>query len=297
VKEPFIATLACVLFLVSAARADQGSAAANTRTTLAATSVYRGVEEPGRYDVSKLFDGDAETSFCGAGRARVTINLSDLDAAALARVTGVRVTPSHRQGARRISLWFHYRDPARGAAYRKVERALGAEPETLALVASNEPSPNGIEIEVHLEGDGRSDDRRPICLADLTFEGGAGRLDLPGLTVAVHEVAARDAQLARLANDRRAFVRAYLTSFEWVLLNPDKERSDWESASYHFRDDGTYDSTTPHLFAGLARISGRWSVDKGGAVRLDGGARKLEPCSHRPGYLCFSESFFPTAAW
>ena len=295
-KGPFIATLG-VLFLVGAARADQGSAAANTWTTLAATSVYRGVEEPGRYDVAKLFDDDAETSFCGAGRARVTVSLSDLDALALTHVTGVRVAPSHRHGARRIAVWFHYRDPARGAAYRKVERALGADPETLALVTSNEPSPNGTQIEVHLEGDGRGDDRRPICLADLTFEGGAGRIALPGLAVAVNEVAARDAQLARVTNDRRAFVRAYLTAFEWVLLNPNKEQSDWESASYHFRDDGTYDSTTHHLLAGVARTSGRWSVDKGGAVRLDGGARKLAPCSHRPGYLCFSESFFPTAAW
>lgn len=270
--------------------------AANARTTLAATSVYRGVEEPGRYGVANLFDGDGETSFCGAGRARITVVLSDGDAAALAHVTGVRVTPSRRQGARRIGVWFHYRDLARGAVYRKVERALVAEPETLPLATANEPSPNGIQIEVHLDGDGRGDDRRPLCLADLAFVGAAGRIDLPGLATASKEVAARDAQLARLTNDREAFVRAYLTAFEWVLLNPNKEQSDWESASYRFREDGTYESISDRLLGG-SRTSGRWSVDEGGAVRLDGSARKVAPCSRRPGYLCFSQSFFPTAAW
>ena len=82
-----------------------------------------------------------------------------------------------------------------------------------------------------------------------------------------------------------------------MLLNPDKETSDWESARYVFRADGTYESTTVHFFGGGRRAKGRWSADKNGRVEMDGRPRKLAPCSHRPGYLCFSDRFFPAAAW
>ena len=276
---------------------DKEPGKAVARTKLAAANVYRGLEEPGRYNVANLFDGDGETMYCSVGRGVVTVDLSDTDAAVMLNVAGVRVAPSHSHPTRRLAVWFHYRDPAVGQAARKVEAALGTEPETLAFVGPNGPSPDGRVITIELDREKRNVDRQPSCLADVAFVDRTGKLVLPGLSSAIKAAMARDAQLAQLTNDRGAFTRAYLISFDWVFLNPHKEQSDWESAWYLFRPDGTYESTTVHFLDRQERIVGRWSVNKGRTVMIDGRRRGLAPCTYRRGYLCFADHFRPVAAW
>jgi hypothetical protein len=291
--------LRCIVSGAALFSGDGASAAAEgprPQTVLRATTVYRGLEEPGRYDVANLFDGDGGTSYCGTGPTHVTVTLSFADAAVLTNLTGVRFTPSHNHTARRLAVWFHYRG-AGGAASRKVEAALGTEPETLAFVDVNTPSPNGTQVDVYLDGDKATGDRRPICLADLGFVGRAGKLDLPDLPGAIKAVAARDAQLAPLTNDRGSFARVYLTSFDWVWLDPHGGETNWDSSTYRFRADGTYESKSYDMVDVPVRGEGRWSVDGNRTVMIDGRRHKLVPCSRRRGYLCLSEKFFPIAAW
>ena len=286
------------LFIGGVATAgDEGSAKAVARTTMAVATVYRGLEEPGRYNVANLFDGDGETMYCSVGRGVVRVDLSDADSATMANVAGVRVVQSHSHPGRRLGVWFHYRDPAVGQAARKVEATLGTEPETLAFVGPKGPSPDGRVITIELDREKPNASRQPSCLADLAFVGPTGKLALPGLASAIEAAKARDAQLAQLRNDRGAFTRAYLSSFDWVFFNPHKEESDWESAWYLFRADGTYESTTAHILSGLERVVGRWSVDKGRTVMIDGHRYRLASCAHRPGYLCLADHFRPVAAW
>jgi hypothetical protein len=286
------------LFMGGAASAgDKEPGKAVARTTLAVASVYRGLEEPGRYNVANLFDGDGETTYCSVGRGVVRVDLSDADSAMMSKVTGVRVVPSHSHPAQRLGVWFHHRDPAVGQAARKVQAALGMEPETLAFVGARGPSPDGRVITIELDREKRNADRRPSCLADLEFVGPAGTLALPGLSSAIKAATARDAQLARLTNERSVFARAYLTSFDWVFFNPHKETTSWESAWYLFRADGTYESTTAHFVGRVERIVGRWSMNEGRTVMIDGRHHRLAPCTHRPGYLCFADHFRPAPAW
>jgi len=95
-----------------------------------------------------------------------------------------------------------------------------------------------------------------------------------------------------------------MTSFGWELRNPHKETSDWESASYRFFPNGTYESETYH-FGGLDpdipdREKGPWSVGKNGTVQMNGSRESpLRPCrGYERGYLCLgSELFKPVAAW
>ena len=42
---------------------------------------------------------------------------------------------------------------------------------------------------------------------------------------------------------------------------------------------------------------GRWSVNKGRTVMIDGRRHGLAPCTYRRGYLCFADHFRPVAAW
>jgi hypothetical protein len=268
-----------------------------------AESVNRGIEEPGRYAAANLFDGDAATSYCtepGDALGRVTIDLSDADAALLPKLTGVRVTPSPTAPARRFEAWFYYSD-ALGFGGERAEGAVGSTSGTLAI-AKRDLGPSGAAILIYLRGDDPRHERGLLCLAEIAFLGSAGPVELPDLSRAVKAAMKRDAELARLTADRAAFARAYMTSFHWELRNRHKETSDWESASYLFFPDGGYQEETYHL-TGLdpdvpERVKGRWSIGKNGkTVLMDGSPSRLFPCRAHRGYLCLgSDLLFPAAA-
>jgi hypothetical protein len=270
-----------------------------TEDSLSVSTVNRGVEEPGRYGAANLFDGDPDTVYCsaaGRGAARIRIVLTDGDEALLPGLTGVRVTPSPSSAARRVETIFYCRSPA-GFVTRNADGTIGSAPVTLAI-AKERPGSGGPEIAVYLQGDDPRRRHGPLCLADIAFVGPGGIVEMAGLSRALETVRNRDAVLARLAADRAAFARAYLTSFTWSLLNPHKETSDWESADYRFSADGSYQREIYHLFL-PERTKGRWSVGGDDSrVLLDGSATKLAPCPSRPGYLCLlGGRIFPDASW
>jgi hypothetical protein len=271
--------------------------------TVWAEGVKRGIEEPGRYAAANLFDGDAATSYCSApgdGLGRVSVGLSDADAALLPKLTGVRVTPSPATPARRFEAWFYY-PAAGGFGGGRAEGAVGSTSGTLAI-EKRDLGPSGAAITIYLRGDDPRHDRGPFCLAEIAFLGPAGPVELPDLSRAVKTAMKRDAELARLTADRAAFARAYMTSFHWELRNRHKETSDWESASYLFFPDGSYQEETYHL-TGLdpdvpERVKGPWSIGKNGkTVLMDGSPSRLLPCRTHRGYLCLgSELLFPAGS-
>lgn len=271
--------------------------------TLWAETVNRGIEEPGRYGAANLFDGDATTSYCsapGGGLGRVTINLSSTDGALLPKLTGVRVTSGPTAPARRFEAWF-YSPATAGFGGAKAEGAVGTTSSTLAIV-KKDLGPSGPAILIYLRGDDPRHNRVPFCLAEIAFLGPAGPVELPDLSRAVKAAMKRDAELAHLRADPAAFARVYMTSFSWILRNRHKETSDWESASYLFFPDGTYQEETYHI-TGVEpnvpeRAKGPWAIGKGGkTVLMDGSPSKLFPCQAHRGYLCAgSELLFPAGA-
>jgi hypothetical protein len=268
-----------------------------------AESVNRGIEEPGRYGAANLFDGDTATSYCsapGGGLGRLTINLSDADGALLPKLTGVRITSAATAPARRFEAWF-YAPATAGFSGGRAEGAVGTTSSTLAI-EKKDIGPSGPAILVYLRGDDPRHDRGPLCLAEMSFLDPAGSVELPDLSRAIKTAMKRDAELAHLRADQAAFARAYMTSFSWILRNRDKETSDWESASYLFFPDGTYQEETYHI-TGLDpevpdRVNGPWSIGRNGkTVLMDGSPSKLFPCHTHRGYLCLgSELLFPAGS-
>src|SRR5262249_13145176 len=135
----FAAILASLIVAGDAGADAQTAPPPITEDSIAASSVNRGIEEPGRYAASNVFDGDAETVYCSAprsGRAEVQVDLSDVDRARLRSATSVRITPSRTFSGMKVQIWLATRDPGSDGGYAEARIATTAL--DLALVKSTD---------------------------------------------------------------------------------------------------------------------------------------------------------------